>query len=121
MVAVLGGLDMSANIAVALALQLGPVGINSVLSSLYPVFTVIAAIVLLRERPDRRSNRRRRLRCGSHCGPRALTRGRRGRKIAPGVGSTERETSAATSEAAAIPSGTAAAAAFALKASTSPT
>jgi len=54
MVAVLGGLDMSANIAVALALQLGPVGINSVLSSLYPVFTVIAAIVLLREQPTRR-------------------------------------------------------------------
>jgi drug/metabolite transporter (DMT)-like permease len=54
MVAVLGGLDMSANIAIALALQLGPVGINSVLSSLYPLFTAIAAIVLLHERPTGR-------------------------------------------------------------------
>jgi uncharacterized membrane protein len=52
--AVLGSLDMSANIAIALALQIGPVGINSVLSSLYPVFTAIAAIVLLRERPTGR-------------------------------------------------------------------
>lgn len=54
MLAVLGSLDMSANIAIALALQLGPVGINSVLSSLYPVFTAIAAVVLLRERPTGR-------------------------------------------------------------------
>ncbi len=54
MLALIGCLDMSANIAIALALQIGPIGINSVLSSLYPVVTAIAAIVLLRERPTSR-------------------------------------------------------------------
>ena len=47
----LGSLDMSANIAIAIALQRGPLGVNSVLSSLYPVFTALAAIVILHERP----------------------------------------------------------------------
>jgi drug/metabolite transporter (DMT)-like permease len=49
--ALLGGLDMSANIAIALALQQGSLAINSVLSSLYPVFTALAAITILHERP----------------------------------------------------------------------
>jgi drug/metabolite transporter (DMT)-like permease len=54
MLALIGCLDMSANIAIALALQIGPVGINAVLSSLYPVVTAIAAIIVLRERPSTR-------------------------------------------------------------------
>ena len=49
--ALLGGLDMSANIAIALALQQGSLAVNSVLSSLYPVFTALAAIIVLHERP----------------------------------------------------------------------
>jgi drug/metabolite transporter (DMT)-like permease len=47
----LGSLDMSANITIALALQRGSLAINSVLSSLYPAFTAVAAIVILHERP----------------------------------------------------------------------
>jgi len=43
--------DMAANLAGLLALQIGPLSINSVLMSLYPAFTVLAAIVVLRERP----------------------------------------------------------------------
>ncbi|MDA2979082.1 MAG: DMT family transporter [Actinomycetota bacterium] len=46
-----GMLDMAANIAIVLAVQRGPIGITAVLGSLYPVFTVAAAIVVLRERP----------------------------------------------------------------------
>ena len=46
--------DMTANIAIVLALQRGPIGINAVLGSLYPAFTVVAAIVVLRERPTKR-------------------------------------------------------------------
>jgi len=49
----LGSLDMSANIAIALALQQGSLAVNSVLSSLYPVFTALAAIIILHERPSR--------------------------------------------------------------------
>lgn len=45
-----GGLDMAANLFVAAALQQGPLGIVSVLTSLYPVVTVLAAVVFLRER-----------------------------------------------------------------------
>ena len=51
LLALLGSLDMSANIAIALALQQGSLAINSVLSSLYPVFTALAAIIILHERP----------------------------------------------------------------------
>lgn len=51
MVALLGNLDMAANVAIALALQRGPLGISTVLSSLYPAFTAIAAVIVLRERP----------------------------------------------------------------------
>jgi drug/metabolite transporter (DMT)-like permease len=52
LLALLGGLDMSANIAIALALQRGSLAINSVLSSLYPAFTAMAAIIILHERPS---------------------------------------------------------------------
>ncbi len=53
LVAVAGTLDMGANVAVALALQRGPIGINSVLSSLYPAVTAVVAVVVLKERPSR--------------------------------------------------------------------
>lgn len=43
--------DMTANMAIVLALQRGPIGINAVLGSLYPAFTVVAAIIVLKERP----------------------------------------------------------------------
>ena len=46
--------DMTANAAIVLALQRGPIGINAVLGSLYPAFTVVAAIIVLKERPTRR-------------------------------------------------------------------
>jgi len=51
LLAAIGVLDMAANIAIALAIQTGPLGVNAVLSSLYPVVTAVAAIVILRERP----------------------------------------------------------------------
>ena len=51
LLAVIGGLDMAANMAIALALQNGQLGVNVVLSSLYPVVTAVAAIIILRERP----------------------------------------------------------------------
>ena len=51
LLAAIGGLDMSANIAIALAIQSGPLGVNAVLSSLYPVVTAVAAVIILRERP----------------------------------------------------------------------
>jgi len=51
MLVVLGNLDMAANVAIALALQRGPLGISAVLSSLYPAFTAITAIIVLHERP----------------------------------------------------------------------
>ncbi|MGI9666100.1 MAG: EamA family transporter [Acidimicrobiia bacterium] len=50
-VAVAGAFDMGANIAILLALQTGPLGLNTVIVSLYPAFTVIAAIAVIRERP----------------------------------------------------------------------
>jgi drug/metabolite transporter (DMT)-like permease len=37
--------------AALFALQTGPLGITVVLTSIYPAFTVIAAVVVLRERP----------------------------------------------------------------------
>jgi drug/metabolite transporter (DMT)-like permease len=51
MLAVLGNLDMAANVAIALALQRGPLGISAVLSSLYPAFTAVTAVIVLHERP----------------------------------------------------------------------
>lgn len=50
-VAIAGVADMAANVTVLLSLQTGPLAVNAVLISLYPVFTVMAAVVLLRERP----------------------------------------------------------------------
>ena len=44
-VALAGLLDMGANLLVAVALQRGPLGIVSVLTSLYPVVTALAAVV----------------------------------------------------------------------------
>jgi len=49
-VAAAGLLDMGANLLVAAALQRGPLGIVSVLTSLYPVVTAVAAVVVLKER-----------------------------------------------------------------------
>lgn len=46
-----GNADVAANIAILLALQSGPLGISSVLTSLYPAFTVLAAVAFLHERP----------------------------------------------------------------------
>ena len=46
-----GMADMGANLAVMIAVQRGPLGVNAVLSSLYPAFTVMAAYVVLKERP----------------------------------------------------------------------
>lgn len=46
--------DMTANAAIVLAVQRGPIGINAVLGSLYPAFTVVAAIIVLKERPSSR-------------------------------------------------------------------
>jgi len=48
-----GLLDMAANLFVAIALQRGPLGIVSVLSSLYPVVTALSAVVILREKLTR--------------------------------------------------------------------
>lgn len=48
-----GLLDMGANLLIAAALQRGPLGIVSVLSSLYPVATALAAAVMLDERLSR--------------------------------------------------------------------
>ena len=52
LVAGAGTLDMGANVAIALSLQRGPVGVNSVLSSLYPAVTALVAVLVLRERPS---------------------------------------------------------------------
>lgn len=52
LVGIAGTLDMGANIAIALALQRGPIGISSVLSSLYPAVTAVVAVVVLKERPS---------------------------------------------------------------------
>jgi drug/metabolite transporter (DMT)-like permease len=48
-----GLFDMGANLLIAAALQRGPLGIVSVLSSLYPVVTAVAAVVVLKERLSR--------------------------------------------------------------------
>lgn len=46
-----GAADMAANLAIVTAIQRGPLGVNAVLSSLYPVATIIAALVVLKEYP----------------------------------------------------------------------
>lgn len=51
-VAFTGLTDIAANLVGLLALQKGPLSINAVLMSLYPAFTVLAAIVVLRESPS---------------------------------------------------------------------
>ncbi len=48
-----GLLDMGANLLVAVALQRGPLGIVSVLTSLYPVVTALTAVVVVGERLTR--------------------------------------------------------------------
>ncbi|MGI9586033.1 MAG: EamA family transporter [Acidimicrobiia bacterium] len=50
-VLIAGLADMAANVTVLLSLQTGPLAVNAVLISLYPAFTVLAAILVLRERP----------------------------------------------------------------------
>lgn len=52
-VAAAGLLDMGANLFVATALQMGPLGIVSVLSSMYPVVTALSAVAVLGERLSR--------------------------------------------------------------------
>lgn len=52
-IAIAGSFDMAANIAILLALQSGPLGTGSVLSSLYPAFTVLAAVIVISEMPSR--------------------------------------------------------------------
>ena len=51
LLAIVAVFDMTANAAIVLAVQRGPIGINAVLGSLYPAFTVLAAILVLKERP----------------------------------------------------------------------
>jgi drug/metabolite transporter (DMT)-like permease len=51
LVAFVGIIDVAASSAIVLAVQRGPLGINAVISSLYPAFTVLAALVVLKERP----------------------------------------------------------------------
>ncbi len=48
-----GLFDMAANLLIAAALQRGPLGIVSVLSSLYPAVTAMVAMVVLKERLSR--------------------------------------------------------------------
>lgn len=52
-VAIVGALDIAGNAFYLLAVQSGPLAVAAVLSSLYPVSTVILAAVLLRERISR--------------------------------------------------------------------
>jgi drug/metabolite transporter (DMT)-like permease len=51
LVALTGAADMVANLAIVTAVQRGPLGVNAVLSSLYPAVTVLAALVILKEYP----------------------------------------------------------------------
>ncbi|HHC08204.1 MAG TPA: EamA family transporter [Actinobacteria bacterium] len=52
--AAIGVVDMTATVAIALALQHGPLGVSSVLASLSPAVTVVLAAVVRRERPTTR-------------------------------------------------------------------
>jgi drug/metabolite transporter (DMT)-like permease len=52
-VAIVGSLDIAGNAFYLLAVQSGPLAVAAVLSSLYPVSTVILAAILLRERISR--------------------------------------------------------------------
>lgn len=52
LIAFVGITDIAASSAIVLAVQRGPLGINAVISSLYPAFTVLAALLILKERPD---------------------------------------------------------------------
>lgn len=52
LVASVGLLDMAANLLILLSLQRGSLAVTSVLSSLYPAVTVLAAVVFLHERPS---------------------------------------------------------------------
>ena len=49
----IGLFDVGANLALALALNEGFVSLVSVLAALYPVFTILLAVAILRERPAR--------------------------------------------------------------------
>lgn len=51
LVVFIGVTDIAASSAIVLAVQRGPLGINAVISSLYPAFTVLAALLVLKERP----------------------------------------------------------------------
>jgi drug/metabolite transporter (DMT)-like permease len=51
LVGFIGITEVAAGIAIVLAVQRGPLGINAVISSLYPAFTVLAALIVLKERP----------------------------------------------------------------------
>ncbi len=50
-VAFIGITEVAAGIAIVLSVQRGPLGVNAVISSLYPAFTVLAALIVLKERP----------------------------------------------------------------------
>ncbi|MGI9642640.1 MAG: DMT family transporter [Acidimicrobiia bacterium] len=52
-VAFAGLADMAANVTILLALQSGPLGVSAVIASLYPAFTVLAAILILKEHPNK--------------------------------------------------------------------
>ena len=51
-VAFVGITEVAAGIAIVLSVQRGPLGVNAVISSLYPAFTVLAALIVLKERPS---------------------------------------------------------------------
>ena len=53
LVFVAGGMDTLGNVLFALATQMGRLDVGSALSSLYPVTTVVLAMIFLRERLSR--------------------------------------------------------------------
>lgn len=48
----IGFADIAANLAIVTAVQTGPLGVSAVLSSLYPAVTVLAALLILKEKPS---------------------------------------------------------------------